>query len=130
MKDQITDLAKDWITLGLTGLGISFAAHEYFGGMFLALASASLAWRLSPEADQRKFGMVILTAFIVSHLSALLVGRWAPDWPVQLVMAVTGFASRWMVQFAIRLLDRVSTRGDSLADRVIDKFIPDKKDKP
>lgn len=129
MKDQITDIAKDWITLGLAGLGITFSAHAYFGGLLLGLASASLAWQLSAQKDHRRFWLVMLTAFIVTHVAALLAEHWLPNFSMQLVMMAAGFISRWAVQFAINLVERASSRGDELADRVIDRVLPEKGDK-
>lgn len=41
MNDAAAGLAKDYMTLALSGIGISFPAHHFIGGMFLAFADAA-----------------------------------------------------------------------------------------
>lgn len=36
MKDAAANMAKDWMTLALAGIGISFPAHHFLGGLTLA----------------------------------------------------------------------------------------------
>jgi len=128
MRDLAAEHAKDWLTLFLAGLGISFAPHEWVGGMFLALAGAAFAMRSDPEQDLRELWLVLLGAFLASHLAAIAANNWAPGLPVQAVMAVTGFFSRRLTRFALRLAGMVEDRGDQIADRIIDRVLPgDKK---
>ena len=127
VKDQIADHAKDWLTLALAGLGITFAPHEWIGGLFLALAGASLARHMEPEQDRRELWAVMVAAFLASHLAALLAQVWIPAWPVQIVMLGTGFFSRRVTRFALRVAGLVEERGDDLADKIVDRFIPPDK---
>jgi len=126
MRDIVADHARDWLTLMLMGLGISFAPHEWLGGMFLALAGAAFAMRSDPEQDLRELWLVLLGAFLASHLAAIAVTNWAPSLPVQAVMAVAGFFSRRLTRFALRLAGMVEDRGDKIADRLIDRVLPGK----
>ena len=123
MKDAVADHAKDWLTLFLAGLGISFAPYEWVGGMFLALARAALAMRSDPEKDQRELWLVLLGAFLASHLAAMASHSWYPEFPVQVTMCVTGFLSRRLTRFTLRFAGIIEDKGDKIADKVIDKFI-------
>lgn len=130
MKDAAADHAKDWLTLALAGLGISFAPHEWIGGMFLALAAAAFAMRSDPEQDQRELWLVMLGAFLASHLAGMAAHWWLPAFPVQVAMAVAGFFSRRLTRMALRLAGMVEARSDRIADRLIDKALgPDREGK-
>lgn len=128
MKDTFIDHLKDFLTLALIGLGISLPAHDYVGGMFLALAGATFALRADPERDERELWVTILGAFLVSHLAAIVASRYAPGVPVQLVMASAGFASRRIVRWTYRALGVVEKRADRITDRLIDRVLPDDRD--
>jgi hypothetical protein len=116
--------ARDWSTLLFTGLGITFLPHEYLGGLFLALAGASIARHFDKETDRRELWAVMLVAFFVSHLAALAAQVWAPTWPPQGVMAAAGFASRFATRTALRVLGLVEKRSDRIADRIVDRVLP------
>ena len=131
---------RDAISLILLGLGITFAPHMYIGGLFLALAGAAVAraWEKDlaikagtplPREGNLKLTLVILTAFFVSTLTATTVHAFWPNWSVQLVMAASGFASRWIVALAIHTLIGLSGKGGTLADRLVNKYFPEEKDK-
>lgn len=124
MKDQIADHARDWLTLALAGLGITFAPHEWIGGLFLALAGASYARHIEPEQDRRELWAVMVAAFIASHAAAIAVQRWAPELPLQLVMLGAGFFSRRATRWALRFAGLIEERGDRIADRVVDRILP------
>lgn len=124
MRDLAAEHAKDWLTLLLAGLGISFAPHEWIGGMFLALAGAAFAMRTDPEQDQRELWLVLLGAFLASHIAAIAANAYIPEFPIQIVMAATGFFSRRLTRFALRLAGMVEDRSDKIADRVIDRVFP------
>lgn len=127
MKDVIADHAKDWLTLFFAGLGISFAPYEWVGGMFLALAGAAFAMRSDPERDQRELWLVLLGAFLASHLAAMASHSWYPDFPVQVTMCAAGFLSRRLTRFTLRIAGVIEDRGDQIAEKVIDKFMDGKK---
>lgn len=124
MREVVADHARDWLTLALAGLGITFAPHEWIGGMFLALAGASYARHIEPEQDRRELWAVMVAAFIASHAAAIFVQRWYPGMPVQLVMLGAGFFSRRVTRWALRFAGLVEDRGDVIAGRVVDKFLP------
>ena len=124
MRDAIADHAKDWLTLAFAGLGISFAPHEYLGGLLLALAGAAFAMRTDPERDERELWLVMLGAFLASHLAAICAHIWLPDIPKQIVMAAAGFFSRRITRLALNLGGSVERRSDRIADRLIGKVLP------
>lgn len=130
MKDAVADHMKDWMTLLFAGLGISFAPHEWIGGMFLAMAGAAFAMRTDPERDERELWLVLLGAFLASHLAALCAHVWTPEIPKQLVMAATGFFSRRVTRFALNLGGAFERRSDKIADRLIGRVLPDDHDDP
>ncbi len=130
MQDRVDAFARDWLTLALAALGVNFHAHEWLGGMLLALAMASLARHLEPERDRRELYLVFLTAFLVAHLTAVLWVSLAPEtWtiPKQIPMALSGFASRRIVGIALRIITRIEDRTEDLVDRGIDRVLPTEK---
>lgn len=42
MKQQVAELSRDFLTLALAGFEISLATHEFFGGLFFALAAGCM----------------------------------------------------------------------------------------
>ena len=121
---QSESIARDWLSLLLTGLGITFLPHEYLGGLFLALAGASIAMHFDRETDRRAFWLVMLVAFFVSHLAALGAQTYAPEWSPQFVMAAAGFASRYATRTALRVLGLLEKRSDKIADHIVDRVLP------
>ncbi|WP_347139985.1 hypothetical protein [Paracoccus sp. SSK6] len=128
MKDTLVQnaeaLARDWLSLLLIGLGITFSPGSYIGGMFLALAGASLATTLDSESRRLGIFGTLIAAFFISHVAVIVTIHFFHTWSPQLVMATSGFASRYIARFFLRLLQRIETRSDELSDRVIDRFAP------
>ena len=129
-------ILRDATSLVLLGLGITFAPHIYLGGLFLALAGAAVAraWEKDqaaraghplPREPNMKLTLVIITAFFISTLSAITVHYFWPKWSIQVVMAASGFASRWLVVLMINTLFSLSKKGDSLASRILNKILPE-----
>ena len=125
MQDRAADVAKDWVSLALAGLGITVApVHAWLGGMFLGLASAGIASKLQPEADRIELFWVMLSGFLTSHLAALAAQVWLPSIPIQLAMMAGGFGSRFMTRFALKSLGIVEGRAGRIVDGAIDKVLP------
>lgn len=124
------DHLKDWLTLLLAGLGVTYAPHEWIGGILLALAGAAFAMRADPEQDVRELWLVLLGAFLAAHIAGMFSVRYFPDFPVQSVMAVTGFFSRRITRFGLRLAGMVESRSDQIAGRLVDKYLPETKADP
>lgn len=117
------DAARDWLTLALAGLGISTAPHEFFGGLFLACACASLIARR--RNDPRKLWSVIATAAIAATIAAIYgAGMESTMVPPQIAMTLAGTASGVIVSVVIKVLDRVEDRSGEIADRIIDGKLP------
>ena len=115
---------RDAPLLVTTGLGVSFATHVWLGGLFLALAGASVAFQADPERDTRERWSVFLTALVVAH-AAGIVGHWvAPEFPPQLTMFAAGFLSRRMVRFAFRVVARIEARTDTIAGKIVGAVLP------
>lgn len=135
MKDQIVQhavdnaesIARDPLALVLAGLGISLAPYEFVGGLVLGLAGASIASAMNREQDRRQFWLIMLTAMFVSTMAAIGTTYFYPGMSPQFVMAMAGFASRYIVRIALRVLGLVEDRSDVIADKVVDRFLPDDK---
>lgn len=135
MKQAFTDTMQDWLFLLLLGLGIKMLPTEFFGGLFLAMAASMVARQWLQEQDKREVWVVLLSAAVLATFAAMVLSYLrtpaAPDWaelppefPIQSVMAFTGFGSRFIIRFSLRLMGRVEARGDQVADRVIDRVLP------
>lgn len=140
IMDSITAVLKDWVSLILLSLGITFAPHMYWGGLFLALAGAAVA-RAYEREQARKLGhelereptsvfwMVVTTTVFVSTLVAIFVNSYFPTWSVQAVMAISGFASRKIIVLLMTVTSNIARRGDQIADKVINKVFDDNQPK-
>lgn len=129
VSDNAEAIVRDPLTLVLTGLGITFAPHEYLGGLLLALAGASIASAMNRDQDRRRFWLIMLTALFISHLAAMGAGSIWPTLPFQLVMALAGFGSRYLVKMMLRVFGILEERSDKIADRIVDRVFPDDKEK-
>ena len=76
MRDVAAGLAKDYVALALAGIGISFPAHHFIGGLFLAFAGAAVAAKWQPEQDRRELWLVMLGAFFAATVMAQAVQAW------------------------------------------------------
>lgn len=124
MTKLIEDVAKSWLTLTLAGLGVTLSPHEWIGGLFLALAAAAFAMKVEPEQDKRELWVVLMGAFIASHVAALAAQRWLPEFPIQIVMVAAGYFSRHVSRFSLRLAGLVEARSGTIADRLVDRVLP------
>lgn len=128
MKDKIIMSLGDFLTLTLAGIGISVAPNQFFGGLFLALAAAAYARRVSPEQDEREFWVVILGACLAAIIVAELHAAYWPAIPLQIAMATAGFLSRYVAQFVLRVAGLIEKKADRITDRVIDTVLPGRRD--
>lgn len=124
MNDAAANMAKDWLTLALAGIGISFPAHHFLGGLFLAFAGAALAAKMQPEQDRRELWLVMLGAFFAATLMAQIVQSWRPSFPPQIVMAGGGFASRYLIRAVLAMAGMIEERTDTIFDRLLDRWFP------
>lgn len=140
VMEAVTGTLRDGFSLFLLGIGVQFSAHEYIGGLFMALAGAAISrsWEkemarkngvdLPQEAASQLF-LVVATAFFVATVVSIMVYSYFPGWSAPVVMAASGFASRRIVYGALNVVDGVARRGDSIAQRLINKFLPEATDK-
>ena len=133
--EAVGGLLKDWSSLLLIALGINFGGSAFWGGLFLALAGAAIsrAWEREtsiragkelPRESYARLFLVAATAFFVSVIVAIVAYAHAPNWSVQVCMAAGGFASRRIVYFVLSVLEHLGRRGDSVAQRILDKYFP------
>lgn len=115
---------RDWLLLITTGLGISFAPHVWIGGLFLAMAGASVAFQYDPERDGRERWSVFGTALVVAHVVGIVVFWWFPEFPPQLAMFGAGFLSRRLVRAAFRISSGIERRTDTIAGRIVGTLLP------
>lgn len=130
MKQELAELAAgsfDWQWIFMTmlaALGIStIDGAEFVGGMVMALLGAMLAWKLGGHQDKRRWGLVLITGFVMAYVAALVH---VPFWgwvgiqgvPVQASMLVAGFASKWAAGFFFDFFQRLGTKGKATADRI------------
>jgi len=123
LAQQATSAARDWLTLFLAGLGVTFQWHVYLGGMFFALAGASAMAR--NRKDPRKFWTIVLTGWFFATLVAVLLGE-TNKVPIQVWMGLTGLGSGWIMNFMARVFDRMGGRADDAADWLFDRLFPRK----
>jgi hypothetical protein len=131
IKHAVTETAGDGIGWLLLALGVTFSPHEYFGGLFFALACAMLVRHWFPEKDKREIWVTLLVAFLVATIGAEIY-QWQfqdPPVPVQVAMAGLGLGSRLLVTLLMKLLFRAEQRSDEIADRVIDAKLPRRETK-
>lgn len=126
---------RDWLALVLLGIGVQFPPHQFLGGLFMALAGAAISRAWERERMRRRgcdliresnstLLLVAATAFFVATVVAVLVNSYWPDWSVPLVMAAAGFASRRIVYAGLNVVEGLAKRGDYIAQRIIDRFLP------
>lgn len=135
MKEAIakeaTHVIKDWLALGLAGLGITLPVHEFIGGTLLAMAAASIMAR--HRKDPRRVWLTVGTGAFFG----LVVAMFWPSGglhvlgfvlPVQSGMLIAGFGSKWGVNIIGKFFDRAEFRTDEMSDSLFDR-LSGKKDK-
>ncbi|WP_065321787.1 hypothetical protein [Tritonibacter mobilis] len=123
MRQQAAELSRDFLTLLLAGLGISLAPHEFFGGLFLALAAGSMVAR--HRKSNRKLLGIMSTAALAAVIAVIVTDQFDHwGWAPQLIMAGAGGASSWMVNIFVQIMDGVQERSGTIGGRIVDKIFP------
>lgn len=127
MKEAATQQAQDWLTWLLAGIGLSLAPYQFFGGLFLALAVASIL--AGHRKDHRQIWLSLLTAAMGAIFVAAAWEHLQLQFPVQIGMAAAGVLGRPVSAFLVQLQDQIEARSAEIADRAIDRVLPgdDKK---
>lgn len=121
MKQHVVEVSRDWISLVMTGLGISFAAHQFFGGLFLALAAGSMIAR--HRRSNAKLWAIMATSGVFATIAVIATQEWDHfGMEPQLVMASAGALSGWAVNIIVKMMDRVENRSSDIADKFVDRF--------
>lgn len=123
----------DIVTAILIALGLSSTGLEFLGGVALAVAGAFSASRILAAGMVKNaiplgFVGTLTTGLFVSVIVALLAENMLPGWPIQLPMAVGGFLSSFIAPLVLKIAARISNRGDIIANRAIDRFLPGSDD--
>lgn len=123
----------DIVTAILIALGLSSTGLEFLGGVALAVAGAFSASRILAAGMVKNaiplgFVGTLTTGLFVSVIVALMAENMLPSWPVQLPMAVGGFLSSFIAPLVLKIAARISSRGDIIANRAIDRFLPGSDD--
>lgn len=128
MKDQITEVAKDWLTLMLLGMGFSLHPYEWIGGLLLGMGAATFAWQIDMkrprEPNLRALFVVLGGSFLASHIASLLVQAYAPTFPLALAMISAGFFSSYIARAALRMAGIVEDRSERIVDGAIHRVFP------
>lgn len=124
MKDNAILALKDDIALLLLSIGIGFPMHQFFGGLFLALAGASFARRFKPEHGEREFWVMMLGAALFATVAGEIAHAWWPDFPVQIVMGAAGFFSRYLARFSLRAAGLLESKTDRIVNGALDRVLP------
>lgn len=128
MKDTAILAFKDYVGLILLGIGISFPMHEFFGGLFFAVAGASFASKFWPEVNERELWVVICGAMLAAIFVAETVHFLRPQFPIPLAMGIAGFFSRHLARITLRAAGLMESQTDRIVNGAIDRVIPDKDD--
>jgi hypothetical protein len=125
----VKEVAADPLILTLTGLGITYAPHQFAGGMFLALAAAALAARISPGRDAREWWVTMLTGALCAIVVAELGSQYRLDIAPQLPMVLAGFLSRFIASGLLGIAQRLERRSSDIADRLLSRVLPGEDEK-
>lgn len=124
MKESAADAFRDWIGLLLIAIGWNAPASAWFGGMLMGLGGASVARAWRKERDDMELWAVLGGGFFFSFMAGAAAIHFAPEIPVQMVMGLAGFFSRFGIKLALDVAEKMSGKGGRIADRVIDRVLP------
>lgn len=120
----------------LVGLGITIDPYHYLGGLVMAIGASMLAWKVVDGEQRQAFWRVLLAAVLVATVMAELhqiaLTKTEAGWfwstigslPIQLLMAVSGFLSGWLIRTSLRVGGRLETQAETITDRVLNRFLP------
>lgn len=121
---MVNHVFPDWVVVLVASIGITYPAHHWMGGMLLAIAGASVAFKHDPERNTREVISTYITACVIAHIASIIVYWWLPDFMPQITMFITGMMSRRIVRFVFRLADNIESRSNTIAGRLINKILP------
>ena len=87
-----------WVSLLLAAFGIVVPAPEFFGGLFLAIATAFLVMAFTPPDDRKAYNLTLACALLCAVSAVHLREQLAPTWSLHLVMTIGGGLSRFIVE--------------------------------
>lgn len=106
----------------LLSLGIQADPNEFFGGLFLAVSGGYFAAIWMPPQDRRDMRLMLATAVIVATLAVIAHPKVLPEWPLSLVMGVSGILSRYVIAIVLGVSSRTMGKTDQMADGAIKKI--------
>jgi len=124
-------IPHDWVIAPIAwfivALGIQANVNVIFGGFSLAIACAAIVAKTT--RDPREVWLIFLSAVVLSLMAVIAIEYWVLPFPIPLGMGLAGFSSKWVVQIVVNMLDRAEDRSPEAADRMINKILPEDKDK-
>lgn len=128
------DASRDWFALLMAGLGLTLSGAEFVGGIVLAIAGGAIAAHFRHGSlsgrERQAWWITILASALAGLVAGWAAPIWFPEWPPQSLMMAAGFASRFIVKIAIRTLGILEERADKVADRIVDRVLPDDDRRP
>lgn len=123
--NNANEAALNWPSMILVGLGVSFPLNQVLGGLFFALAAASIM--AGTRKEPRKLWVMFVSAVVFAMVVAVTWSYYQFEFPLQLAMGLVGLTSGWVSKFIIKFMDRIYERTDDIADKTINKVFDDKK---
>lgn len=126
----LVELLRNWIALGLAGLGLTISDQEYIGGVLVALAMAGVARRVDIRSGATK--ITISAAFTAVLFSTMAVGiiEWMEwDFPLWIAMGLVGFFSRPLARMMFKTGVQVEERRGGIVEAGLDRIVPRKDGK-
>jgi hypothetical protein len=127
IMNNANEAALNWPSMILVGLGVSFPLNQVLGGLFFALAAASIM--AGTRKEPRKVWVMLVSATVFAMVVAVVWSYYNFEFPLQLAMGLVGLLSGWVSKFIIKFMDRVEYRADDIADNVIEKYTDTKNPK-
>lgn len=127
MKEGAITVFKDYVGLCLLAIGITVPMHQFFGGLFLAVAGASFASKFWPEGNERELWVVVFGALLAAVFTAAAVQWMGFSFPIPLAMGLAGFFSRYLARMMLRAAGLMENNTDRIVKGALDRVLPDDK---
>ncbi|NIZ63519.1 hypothetical protein DL239_21415 [Sedimentitalea sp. CY04] len=122
MRLAIIETSRDWVSWALLGLGVSFPAHQFIGGLCLALAAGSMIAR--HRRSNAKHWAVMATSGVVATIAVIATQGWDHFGVLpQLIMALSGALSGWGINMVVKMMDRFEKRSSDIADKLVRRVL-------
>jgi len=122
LAETAADLGHNWLLWFMAGLGIStMDVHEFIGGLFLAVAGASIIGRA--RRDPRKLWFLIAIALFAAVVTASVWPSLGWQIPIQVGMAAAGAASSYLVNLFVKVGGAVEGEAGEITQGLIARLL-------